>query len=155
MNALMLLENPSASLAMSRAHEIREETGTDISDALSQAWDEIRGESNPPTTRRRRAVEPKPSMLTLLLIGGAVFVGVWRWRKGTWPWQGLGRRRLARRTVALTNPGDYRELDWGEPNFRTGSSPPVLKVEEPTKPTVIKRGTERVSTIDLIGTTNL
>lgn len=90
--------NPDAADACSLAADYRAE-GMSPRQALKAAWREVKGE-NP---------EFQPSLLSLLLVGAGIFVAVWKWRKGYWPWRDLlGNKAMGRRLarpMPRPNPG--------------------------------------------------
>lgn len=117
--------NPDASQAMTLAHELREEQGLGMSDALSQAWDIIRGspwddedydeddeelafDDIMPQSKRKPASRSKSNPGQGLAIGTALLVGslgyvawcAYQYHKtNVWswtPWKPIGRP-LARR----------------------------------------------------------
>jgi len=118
MNELMLIPNPDLrSEAMVRAGELRGE-GYDASEALSEAWAEVRGEDNPiwdnpfgepddedeemeleaPKRRRKSNPVEASNIGMIALVAGAGYV-FWCWyssvKKGlpwNWtPWKSIGR----------------------------------------------------------------
>lgn len=82
--------NPLASEAMSLASQYRAE-GCSPSEALRKGWRDVKGEGNP---------EFVPSLLTLALVGAGIFVAVWKWKKGTWPWQALELGKAKQQAIA-------------------------------------------------------
>ena len=97
---------------MSRAGELRGE-GLDASEALSQAWDEFRGEDNPGeylALLENNPVSKATGLPAILVIAGIGLV-IYRLVKKEWPWQSLGRRELQRRVIASkNNPGDFNKM---------------------------------------------
>jgi hypothetical protein len=106
---LALVENP-ASEAMSLAHQIREETGADMSEALSEAWSQLKGEENPlereiiipnpPKRRRSKATTTfEPSAFTWLLLAGGAFTLIWYLVKKEWWWRSIGKPRKLKAVI--------------------------------------------------------
>jgi hypothetical protein len=114
---LALVENP-ASEAMSLAHQIREETGADMSEALSEAWSQLKGEENPlegeipnpPKRRRSKATTTfEPSTFTWLLLAGGAFTLIWYFVKKEWWWKSIGRPRKLKAVIPAPTYRNHAE----------------------------------------------
>lgn len=108
----LLLENPyyggnsDASEAMSLAAGYREQ-GMTASQALTEAWREVKGESSNPLDIGNAS----PTMLLLLAL--AAFTAIWKLVKKQWPWESLQlsqRKMLARPAPRPINPAQMREV---------------------------------------------
>jgi hypothetical protein len=96
-----------------------------------------------PKPRRKPKASFAPSLLSLALIGGAIFTLMWKHQKGSWPWEGLGRRRLQTKVIASrNNPGIKYPLDpgpYGNPYYGANCDDIVtVDTSHITKPVVIK-----------------
>ena len=109
--------NPDASEAMSLAHELREEEGLDMGEALSEAWRIINLNERPRPRRRSNPVEGL-SVGTLLLVAGLgyfVWCGLKSSQIGTWTWtpwkQTIGRRLPVKPIQQIAGPTMYPSRD--------------------------------------------
>lgn len=98
------LGNPYSDIrseVMTLAGELRGE-GLDASEALEQAWAEVKGETNPPK-REESTVEPS-GLTWLLLLAGAGLIS-YRLIAKKWPWAGTRpiRRVVPTRPLFPTN----------------------------------------------------
>ena len=113
--------NPDAAEAMSRAHELREDEGLSMSEALSQAWDEIKGESDDYDGEGGYSMDnPKQTdmgkWLMWAVVGYAGWVGIKYLQTKVWnfqPWKSMGgfQRRPALPAAPPVHQTTTRELD--------------------------------------------
>ena len=115
-----------SSKAMKRAHEIREETGADMSSALTEAWDEIRGKTKFETSQFSKL---------LLIIGAGL--GIYYLIKREFPWTTwqLGKQRklvvleAQRITRQKNSPVQFGHVTELRPRSPDGSEEPISIIE--------------------------
>lgn len=82
--------NSKGAKAMRKAARLRKQ-GYGKSEALTEAWKQVGSKSNP---------EFEPSPLLVVMVVAGIGLGIYRWKKGYWPWEGAGIARQKASAVA-------------------------------------------------------